>query len=742
MASFLVGLLVVGHLLGLYTAVPLLQLDNALYDARLRFLAPGGVDERVVILDIDEASLAHPELGRWPWSRDVMARLVDTLFETYQVRALGFDVIFAEEDRSSGLAVLNRLAQTELQKNQAFLGALDELRPQLDYDARFARAIEGRPIVMGYYFSASQNELRLGELPFPTLERSDLNGRDAGFARWSGYGANLPSIAASGLMAGHVSPAVDADGVIRKVPLLAVYDDGLYESLALAMVRLEAALAKTPQGDASLRFDPVTLWPAEGALQSIRLGEKDLLIDEASNMLVPYRGGPGSFRYISMAEIWEGRVQASLLKDKLVLVGTTAPGLLDLRSTPVSGIYPGVEVHANLIAAMLSGEPGRLKHTPAATPFIELAAALFLWVSLPVILILLSVLTATVVVAVLLSSLVVLNAWAWLQGLAFPLASLLSLVLLIYMTSMVFGLFVEARSRRQFKDLFGQYVPPELVEKMAEDPEKYSMEGRRENLTVLFSDVVGFNPISQALKPKELAEFINHYLTEMSSVIRDSGGTLDKYIGDCIMAFWGAPVSDPHHASNGVKAALGMKHKLYEIRDYCDKRGWPTLAIGIGLSTGEMVVGDMGSKVRKSYTVMGEAVNTGSRLENLTRVYGSWILVSQTTQQACDGSGIVFREVDFVRVKGRSEPIRAYEPMGLEAELSQERLDEIERWHQALIAYRAQDWEAALSLLAALHGQRPIDKLYELFIDRATQYKQSPPDASWDGVTTFETKKG
>jgi adenylate cyclase len=739
-ASGLMSLVVIGHVLSLYSIDPLFQLENSVYDTRLRLLATGGVDDRVVILDIDEKSLAHPDLGRWPWSRNVMAQLIETLFDDYKVRALGFDVIFAEEDRSSGLTVLHHLAKTQLKANKDYVQTLEQIAPQLDYDGRFARAIEGRPIVMGYYFSASKDALKLGELPFPVLELEELEGRDTEFASWKGFGANLPILSASGLLSGHFSPTVDRDGVIRRVPMLAQFEDGLYESLSLAMVRLDRALTNKGSDAQGLRFDAIEMLPQKGYLESLKIGDLELKVDAGSNLLVPYLGGPFSFHYISMTDLWEGKVNPSILENKLVLVGTTAPGLLDLRSTPVSGIYPGVEVHANLIAAMLSGEPGRLKHSPLLGSLIELGLAIVIGVGLPVFLCLTSVVTGTLTTAAILVTLLLFNAWAWTQGAAIPLASILCLVLLIYILNVGFGFFVESRSKRQVTELFGQYVPPELVEKMAEDPLNYSMEGRRETLTVLFSDVVGFNPISQVLKPKELAEFINHYLSEMSSVIRGTGGTLDKYIGDCIMAFWGAPVANSEHASNAVKAALGMKSKLYEIRGYCEKRGWPRLEIGIGLCTGEMVVGDMGSNVRRSYTVMGESVNTGSRLENVTRVYGSWILVSESTQQAC--KGIVFREVDFVQVKGRHKPIRCFEPLGLDTDITATRLAEIDRWHQALSAYRSQQWDTALSLLRPLHELRPVDRLYELFISRCEQYKSSPPEPSWDGVTTFETKKG
>jgi adenylate cyclase len=308
----------------------------------------------------------------------------------------------------------------------------------------------------------------------------------------------------------------------------------------------------------------------------------------------------------------------------------------------------------------------------------------------------------------------------------------------LFALNMSWGYFVESRSKRQFTELFGQYVPPELVDQMAKDPQRYSMEGKSEQLTVLFSDIVGFTSISESLAPKELSQFINDYLTSMSLVIRGNRGTLDKYIGDAIMAFWGAPVADPEHARQGVISAMAMQAELDKLRVQMLARGWPDIRIGVGVNTGQMRVGDMGSKLRKAYTVMGDAVNLGSRLEGLTRVYGVGIIVGPNTRQAV--ADIVFRELDRVKVKGKDEPVEIFEPIGIAGQVEQKVLDEVELWHKALKAYRAQNWDEAEKDLLNVQRMVPECKLYRLYLERVNQCRIDSPGPDWDGVTAFKTK--
>jgi adenylate cyclase len=298
---------------------------------------------------------------------------------------------------------------------------------------------------------------------------------------------------------------------------------------------------------------------------------------------------------------------------------------------------------------------------------------------------------------------------------------------------------VETRSKRQFTELFGQYVPPELVDRMAADPRKYSMEPKAAELTILFSDVRGFTSISETLKPEELREYINEYLTDMSGIIRGRyHGTLDKYIGDAIMAFWGAPVEDAQHARNGVLAGLYMQKECEVLNARFAARGWPTLRIGVGLNSGNVRVGDMGSQVRRAYTVMGDAVNVASRLEGRTKTYGVGILAGEATRNAVPD--VIFREIDRIKVKGKDQALTIYEPLGLASDVARETRDELKIWEEVLVAYRARQWDLADAGLARLQKLSPGSALYRLYADRVAAFRRTPPPEGWNGVTVFSEK--
>jgi adenylate cyclase len=425
------------------------------------------------------------------------------------------------------------------------------------------------------------------------------------------------------------------------------------------------------------------------------------------------------------------------LKGKIALVGTTAPGLLDLRSTPVDNVFPGVEVHANLIAGMLDK---RIKLKPPYMLGAEVVLLLVGGVTLSLLIPMLAPLWATLATLAGMLTVTGLNVAIWTEAdMVLPLAASLLMTLSLYIVNMAYGYFVEARSKRQFTELFGQYVPPELVDRMARDPQKYNMEPRAAELTILFSDVRGFTSISEALKPEELREYINAYLTDMSGIIRGRHrGTLDKYIGDAIMAFWGAPVDDAQHARNGVLAALDMQKERRILNEKFAARGWPTLKIGVGVNSGNVRVGDMGSQVRRAYTVMGDPVNVASRLEGRTKYYGVGILVGEATRNAV--KEVVFKEIDRIKVKGKDEAVTIYEPLGPEGEVERKVLDELKLWNQTLRAYRGQQWDQVEVSLLNLQRMNPECELYALYGERVTQFRRAPPPAGWDGVTSFDEK--
>jgi len=657
----------VGHAARFYDVGIITQLDNIIYDTRLTLTMPRGVDSRVVILDIDEKSLQ--ELGHWPWPRNLMARIMDTLFDKYQIAIVGFDVVFAEADYSSGIRALDQFAQQELKEIPGFQNAYRQLRPQLDYDGLFAKSLEGRKVVLGYYLNSEKESKRIAAIPEPVLPKGTFSGRNIAFTSWVGYGGNLPELLKNAASAGHFNPFTDPDGVVRRVPMIAELDGAYYEALSLAVVRTLLGFPKVEPGYP----DESVMQRNYSGLEWLRVGPLTIPVYETVSALVPFRGQKFSFPYISLADVLAGRVAPDRLKGKIALVGTTAPGLLDLRTTPVDSVYPGVEVHANMIAGILDK---RIKQKP---PYILGAEVLLLvtgGILLAFLIPMFSAVWATLASAVVVAVVVGVNVLVWNSAdTVLPLASSVLMIGGLYTMNMAYGYFVESRSKRQFTELFGQYVPPELVDRMAQDPEKYSMEGKEETLTVLFSDVRGFTTISESLSARDLSLYINDYLTAMSLVIRGNHGTLDKYIGDAIMAFWGAPVEDPDHARNGVLTMLAMQKRASQLNDEFKVKGWPVFKIGIGVNTGRMRVGDMGSKLRKAYTVMGDPVNLGSRLEGITKQYGLSMLVGDETRKRV--KDVVFREVDLVRVKGKDEAVAIYEPLGTENEVDKRTLDEL-----------------------------------------------------------------
>ena len=716
-----------GHAARVWQIPFITALDAYLYDARVRAFMPATPDPRIVIVDIDEKSLA--EVGRWPWGRHLIADMVRRLTDDYRVAVVGFDVVFAEPDESSGLRVLEQIGRGPLKGEPGYQRALAGLRADLDYDALFARTLQGRPVVLGYYFSNKEGAQQSGRLPLPVFAAGSFQGVQADFVQWAGYGANLAPLQQAAAGGGHFNPLVDFDGNTRRVPLIVEFDGAYYESLSLAVVRQVLGQGRLQPGI------PEGARTIEWLTVSGERGQLRVPVDQQVAALVPYRGPEYSFPYVSAVDVLKGRISPEVLAGRIVLVGTTAPGLMDLRATPVGGAYPGVEVHANLIAGMLDGT---VLEKPGFVLAIDALQILFFGALLATLLPLLSPVRATLLALAALAGLVGLNVGLWTgAGLVLPLAGGLALIVLLFAFNMSWGFFVESRSKRQFTELFGQYVPPELVDEMARNPDGYSMAGRNEELSVLFSDIRSFTSMSEGMDPKELTQLMNEYLGAMTDIIRRRRGTLDKYIGDAIMAFWGAPVADPEHARHAVLAALEMQQVVASLAVPFRARGWPALQIGVGINTGLMTVGDMGSPVRKAYTVMGDAVNLASRLEGITKTYGVGIVIGETTRRQLPD--FACRELDRVRVKGKEAPVAIHEPLGPAAELPPQKAAELATWDEALAAYRAGRWDEADARLQTLQ-QTSADRLYALYRERIAALRLDPPAQPWDGVTVFRNK--
>ena len=726
------------HAFGALQIGVLQRLDDIIYDTRLKATMPKTLEERIVIVDIDEKSLA--EVGRWPWGRNKMAMLTDELFDRQKIAVLGFDIVFAEGDASSGLQTLEALAQNELKDQPAFAAKLQSLRGSLDFDAVFAKSLEKRPVVLGYYFSSDRGGRTSGVLPAPVMTAEALQGRPIRFAAFSGFGSNIEQLAKAAPIAGHFTPIAEPDGVVRSLPLIAEHEGKYYESLSLAMFRM---LAGSP--DVRPGFPQDRLMPRNyHGLESIQLkqGAKSLAIpvDESVSVLIPYRGfggpGGGSFKYFSAADVLSKGLPAGFLKDKIVLVGTTAPGLQDNRTSPVGDGFPGVEAHANLLSGLLDGKE---LYKPDYAVGYDVLLLTLVGLTLAFALPLLSAASAILLSASVVLLLVGVNFWLYVSGgLVFPLAAALAMTAAAFALNMSYGYFVESRSKRELANLFGTYVPPELVDEMVKDPDSYSMKASNKEMTVMFCDMRGFTKMSEQMEPTQLQALLTGVFSRLTSLIRANRGTIDKYMGDCVMAFWGAPVETSEHAQLAVTAAMQMSLAIKEINDDHRKKGIPEIGIGIGLNTGTMCVGDMGSNIRRSYTVIGDAVNLGSRLEGLSKTYGVDIVVSETTRKLAPG--FAWQELDKVRVKGKDQAVAIFYPVAAAGQLLPDSVTELKTWANFVKVYRTQDWDQSDVLLINLSRSNAKKYLYQLYSERVASMRMLPFDPEWDGATNYDTK--
>ena len=727
---FLLFLLQTEHVFG-YTLLD--TIESFSYDARLLLTLPRGIDKRIVIVDLDERTLAAEG---WPWPRAKFGQLVTRLFDQYQVRVMGLDVFFTEPDTASGVQLLDQLAQGPLADLPAFVAREPALRQQLDGDRAFAAALAGKPVVLGAFFKQS---LRPGEaahagvLCAPALDAAARRLLDVGFFRADGYGGSVAPLAQAAPACGFAdNPGVDQDGLFRRVPLLEEMEGRIYPSLPLAVVQLL-------QGNApvALEFDPPEI-KTSLHLEKVRVGAAFAPVDARVAAYVPFRGPPFSFPYVSATDVLHGQADPAVLKGAIVLVGTTAAGLVDFRSTPLAKVFQGVEIHANLIAGLLDGTIRQ------KAPYYDgIEAVLLLLVALLMALLYprLAPIPGGLLVLAIILVLVALGFAAWSGGrFITPVGIPVVFTLALFLAQLLYSYFGESRRARGLSRRFGQYVPPEIVARMAADPGAVPSRSENREMTVLFSDIRGFTSISEQFRdrPEELSALMNEFLGALTEVVFRHRGTIDKYMGDAVMAFWGAPLEDSSHQLHGLQAALEFAPALRRLDQRFAQRGWPALKIGVGLSSGPMSVGNMGSEFRMAYTVLGDAVNLGSRLEGLTKDYGVGVICSDSTRAGAPDWA--FRELDLVKVRGKNEPVAIYEPLGPKDGLDEALRQDLSRLRQALRAFRAQRWdEAEREFFGLSRSGRPHPQ-YELYLEEIARYRQQPPPAGWDGARVFKTK--
>ncbi|MDQ5940033.1 MAG: adenylate cyclase [Pseudomonadota bacterium] len=726
LVSFILTLLLVAHTAGQLTMPTLQRIENILYDLRLRTTMPNTLDERIVILDIDEKSLAQE--GHWPWRRDKLADLVDILFDYYGIKLIGFDVVFSEKNENDSLQTLEKLAENQLKNDPNFLSVIEKIRPSLLYDDRFSQSLQHRPVVLGYFFSHhNEKNNEIGQLPLPFSDTH--NDFTHLLFEAKSYIANLPTLQTAALTGGYLNNAnVDEDGVYRRLPIITNYNHQLYSTLALSLF---SQLLNLPPIEFVTSNDY-----GENRLEAVKLAGFTIPVDDSGNLLVPFRGNQGSFNYISVTDVLNGAVDVAKLKDKIVIIGTSAAGLLDLRSTPVQNIYAGVEVHANILSGLLDQS---IKSRPTYIIAVEMLELVLLFILSMVLFSRVSIAASALIFASFCGLMIALNVYLWsVKNVDTHLATPLILFSLLYGGQMFFGFFFENRKKKQLGMIFGQYIPKELVEEMSNSDEEFTLKGENREMTVFFSDVRGFTTISESLQAAELCDLINAILTPVTRIIHENNGTIDKYIGDAIMAFWGAPMHTNKHAYLAVKAGLTVIKEFDSINAHFKLKNWPEVDLGVGLNTGEMVVGNMGSEFRIAYTVMGDTVNLGSRLEGLTKQYGVKMIVSESTRAAAPE--FVYRELDWVRVKGKNKPIKIYEPICEQADIEELEQKILNYTSHAIDAYRQQKWDEAHALFSDLHDAKPHDLLYRIYLERIAYFTENPPTSNWDGTFTHTSK--
>ena len=751
-AAILVGALA----LRLADPLPLQQLRNLTFDTYQR-LKPRTYDPQapVVIAAIDEKSL--DKFGQWPWSRNVLAKVTDRLTEL-GAAAIAYDVIFAEPDRTSPAAIAANLpADPQYDVARAQLGQL------ADPDAEFAAALARSPSIIAFTYS-DDPALRQKSLDkkFGVIEMRDPEINVADFVKGGEYAiAPLPGLASSAHGLGDVQVGLpDPDGIVRRVPLVSRIGTTLFPSLAADALRV-ALGGQTAQVKMS-RKQRVSLFGmgydiALDGIDKMRIGEAIIPVN-ANGELLLRDSGPQAGRYVSLADIGDPTFDASRVGGRIVLIGSTVEGLKDIHSTPLSPFRPGVEIHAQILEQILSGT---FLDRPYFADILELVSLGGFGLLLLGFLYRRSAVGGTGVLVVAIAGAVGASWWQFsARGFLFdPIYPALAAIAMFGSGTLVNYLRTEGE-KRFIKSAFSRYLSPLLVERLT--PEQLKLGGELRELTLMFCDIRGFTKISESLDPQELTALINSFLTPMTKVIQDREGFIDKYIGDCIMAFWNAPVDVASHAKKAILAAYDMRRALRQINETLTaeaaKADRPAIELktGIGLNSGICCAGNMGSEQRLEYSVLGDAVNIASRLEALSPAYHVDLVIGEETASGAPSFALL--ELDRVRVKGKALPIGIYTGLGDEAIAD---LPEFEQLAAAqgrmLECYREQDWDGAEAAIAecrklaealaakAADAALPGDRLagfYDLYAARIAAYRAAPPPKDWDGVYEAKSKAG
>jgi len=728
--QFFIGLLFTGLVFAVqFSSNPLVsnalnRFDGILYDFRLQYLPPWPQSQtNIQIVDIDEASL-H-EFGRMPWPRKQFAALTTQLTQLGAI-TIAFDVLFTEPEINPASIVANAITDVNTQKR------IQAISADLDGDLIFSQTMQNNEIVLATLFH-QQQDINKGQLFASTLAITADNVNNQLY-EFSGFSANTPLLAKHATSQGFVNAIADPDGFIRRSPLVIQHGKFIYPSLALAAFQ-----------SYTLADNLELVWQHQqqhSFLSAVQIGKTIIATDNKGQLLLPFRKHAYYYPYTAAADVLDNRIKDQRFDGAVVFVGSSATGLADLRTTPVGLNFPGVEIHATIFDALMSpqSQPYRPHWWQGAIALTLFVIGLLLSYLLPR----LEPGAAELLALAVLITVITVNFLLWYQfSIDLPLTSSLTLVIALSLYYMAYGLLRENKRRQQVKSIFGQYVPAAHIDEILASQESIKLDGERKCLTVLFGDIRNFTTISESLTPKQLSQWLNQFFTPITKDIFDHQGTIDKYVGDMVMAFWGAPLPDEQHALNAIKTAFAMLDTVHRLAQDFTAEQLPVAKLGIGINTGEMNIGDMGSQYRLSYTVLGDAVNLGSRLEGLTKFYHVNILIGETSKQQAERDihnnqpEIAFILIDKVNVKGKQQPVTIYTPIPLP---NSAQLAQCQQFNQMMEYYFQQEFMLALASLDQIYDDFEYTELLILYRQRITQLLAHPPAADWNGAFVHRTK--
>ena len=692
--------------------------DNKIYDVILKRNHSSNISELVEIIEIDNISLE--EFGQWPWPRYRVALLLQKLREAGS-KAIGLDILFADPDNNSPL-VLQKSLKRDLGVDIGFSGLPPELE---DNDVLLADILQQGLFALGFNFDfgkveLGKEELQLKPISFSIMRSSGVTGNNVPLLQAPNAMGPLPVLSRSAPITGFMNSVQDRDGILRSTPLLMEYGGKHYANLGLAALWL------------GLQKPPMILKINKGGIESLRVGKSVVPLDRNGRFMLHFRGKQRTFRYHSAADVLTGNMNMADLKGKFLLIGMSAAGLENLNNTPLETKFSEVEAHATVIDNILTGD---FISTPDWVSGLQLLVAIVAGISVLILTYLVRTMIALPTVLALALICWFGSEWAFNNYYFFvspflPLANMaVTFVILTFI-----GMYRTEHEKSYIRRVFSRYVAPSQVERIAEHSRHLNLEGEEKEVTILFSDVREFTSLSEKLSPTELTTLLNQYLTPVARMIRERQGTLDKFVGDAVMAFWNAPIDVVDHQQQAVEAGLAMLQELPHLNEMFEVRFGLTISVGIGLHAGQVRVGNMGSQDLFDYTIIGDNVNLTSRLEGLTRYYEVDIIVSQSLRNV-RVDGYELQELDTVRVKGKENPVILFTYREKDVFSDRERT----LWQEGLGLYKQANFSEARIRFKTLTLDSPEIFFYKIYQKRCEDFIAEPPEP-WDPIFSHLVK--